>query len=641
MKKSYLKAFISVSMCLIFLLINSFVIVKADNFNINEEKIDLYLQEQLETLNDDDKIAVSVWMTDIDHDMEQMLFRERLLYKIESSELPVEAIDLLSISLNDLYDVNKIHKIDNAFSTEEMQDFILTKRSISKDIYIEENQKKINSIFNQICLLDDIIFVSHYAPMFIINLNKHEIVSLCDNDEIVKVYYHYSGDWVSDESSENENNENENIRSNPYSNNLYSVSGIDDLRDNYGLTGNGIKVGIFDVNFTDESLIDFLRVDAVQDYYGPNDNILNSYYTHGSNVACIISGDYYDENTGNYYLGAVPDAKIYLATPSSGSQNAVVQACLEHLLDCGVNVINCSITSESLPLNTYTDLSMWIDHVVSQHSVMYVSATGNLGATGVRSNYFTYNGIAVGACYATGNYYNFSSYCNDSSKPFKPDLVAPGCNVITPLSFGDLTHYNGTSWAAPMVTGAVAQLCQASTVLATNPCLLKSLLLAGSELNMYLTWEYNMFSNTISADNKFCPKYGSGTLNVKNAYVSYLNNSFVFGGMPSFINSSQVSKYLNATEGDIIRVCAVWDKKTTVDNPHASNNATSNGIEYYLLAVSTPSSINYRAVTNSDTKDLITFEAEESGTYVISLVRMNNYVNSYTNIGISCSVQNN
>lgn len=98
------------------------------------------------------------------------------------------------------------------------------------------------------------------------------------------------------------------------------------------------------------------------------------------------------------------------------------------------------------------------------------------------------NGITVGA-YDTGNdsvaFFSGRGYLPDGAT-VKPDLIAPGVNVLTTAPGGGYSRQNGTSFAAPFVSGSAALLMQWGIVWGNDPYLygekLKAYLLRGARV---------------------------------------------------------------------------------------------------------------------------------------------------------------
>ena len=80
--------------------------------------------------------------------------------------------------------------------------------------------------------------------------------------------------------------------------------------------------------------------------------------------------------------------------------------------------------------------------------------------------------IAVGAYDSlVDSYADFSGRGSRMLPYLKPDLVAPGVNIVAPVPGGSYRIVTGTSFAAPFVSGAAALLMQWGIVNGNDPYL--------------------------------------------------------------------------------------------------------------------------------------------------------------------------
>lgn len=608
-------------------------------------KIDSVLAKKLESMNDTKSIGVSVWIEDIDSAEYNNKVESKISEMIEKKEIDNSALEVLELSKATDLDkkvINKINKIDSKLSIKKVNKVISSKRKIAKEMYEENNNSLLSQLLSEKDKEDRLIYLSHYSPNLLLNLNKKQIIQM-SKKKIVKEMNFFDREA---ELVNNSNNylDDEVLSNSSYSTNDYSFStyqyettGIDTMRDVFGYSGEGVKVGIIDFPFANSSEIDYFNDDTFQVYYCGNGGLVNTYSSHGNCVACIIAGNYNNSNSNSSFVGAVPDAKLYV---TSGID---FRSALEVLVDNGVDVINCSMLFGGDGDNNYGDTSKWIDHIVSEHNVTFVGASGNSGTTGIGSCQMGYNTITVGATYVTGEIESYSSYINGINTINKPDLVAPGAAFCLPSNRDSSTDVpnsaSGTSFAAPVVTGAVAQLCQASPVLASNPKLMKSVLLSGCTLNSYMD-EDEFLSVENSNNNMISKNYGAGVLNVLNSYATFFTRqNYVAGTFNSTSSSVSSTMNINAPAGKLIRFSAVWDKSNTISGTHSNGTINSPDIDHCRLCVYTPDNRVYEAVNMYDTKDMLSFVSTGSGEYTVCLVRCGDIVNQNLAYAISASVQ--
>ncbi|MEY5012344.1 MAG: hypothetical protein RLZ22_828 [Verrucomicrobiota bacterium] len=165
---------------------------------------------------------------------------------------------------------------------------------------------------------------------------------------------------------------------------------------------------------------------------------------HGTAVASLIAGN--DELTP----GVAPSAEIFsirVADDAGNSNSFVLAEGIVKAVDAGAKIINISMGS-------FGDSAVMRDAIAyaDQRGVLLVAAVGNNGIERVTYPAAYESVIAVGAVDATGEHLDFSN-----SGP-AVDLAAPGYGVNAAWGSNDAARVTGTSFSAPIVTGAVAAL---------------------------------------------------------------------------------------------------------------------------------------------------------------------------------------
>ncbi|MFX1476096.1 MAG: S8 family peptidase, partial [Promethearchaeota archaeon] len=242
------------------------------------------------------------------------------------------------------------------------------------------------------------------------------------------------------------------------------------------INGTGTKIAILDTG------IDY----AHPDFYFPNGTSKitisvslvpgedeRDYYGHGTHVAGIAAG------TGiasNYtFAGVAPGAELYnikvLDRNGMGYESWII-AGIEYATNHSASIINLSLVT-----NTNTDgtdpLSTAVDWAANQ-GVIVVAAAGNEGPSlySVGTPACARKAITVGASSKEDYVVSFSSRGPTRDFRIKPDVVAPGLNIIAPASVGSYLWNNypssivgsyylvlsGTSMATPHVAGIAALL---------------------------------------------------------------------------------------------------------------------------------------------------------------------------------------
>ncbi|EEG77459.1 S8 family serine peptidase [Dethiobacter alkaliphilus] len=252
----------------------------------------------------------------------------------------------------------------------------------------------------------------------------------------------------------------------------------------YGITGDGVVIGIIDtgVDWHHEALRekwrgydggsidpDFNWFDAVNQHALPID--LNN---HGTHVTGTILGSV-EEMQG--YFGVAPEAK-WIAANAFGSDGTAkssdILAAAQYMLaptdingvahpDKAPDVINNSWGG-----NVPGENDEWFRPMVQawrDAQILPVFAAGNLGTYGSGSISHPANYPESFSVAATDNNDYLAMFSSRGPSPYfdniKPDISAPGVQILSSITGGEYGYSSGTSMAAPHVAGVAALLLEA------------------------------------------------------------------------------------------------------------------------------------------------------------------------------------
>ncbi|MSP13907.1 MAG: hypothetical protein EXR62_13245, partial [Chloroflexi bacterium] len=215
-------------------------------------------------------------------------------------------------------------------------------------------------------------------------------------------------------------------------------------------------------------------------------------FGHGTFVAGIVAGN--GANSQGKYIGVAPKTNLLnvrVSDDNGGSTESAVVGALQWILQnkqkYNIRVVNLSLNStmaqsyHTSPLDAALEI-LWFNKIV------VVVSAGNNGTSTLYPPANDPFVITVGATDDKGTatllddaVASFSAYGVTPAGAVKPDLVAPGKNIIGylpennvlkigmahPVNRINTTYFkmSGTSMAAPMVSGAVALLLQAKPTL--------------------------------------------------------------------------------------------------------------------------------------------------------------------------------
>ncbi|MEW2181367.1 type VII secretion-associated serine protease mycosin [Streptomyces sp. NPDC005406] len=218
--------------------------------------------------------------------------------------------------------------------------------------------------------------------------------------------------------------------------------------------GKGIRVAVIDtgVDDTNPQLRGAVDASAGIDYTegGGSDGTVDE-VGHGTKVAGIIAAR---PRTGTGFVGLAPEATVIPIRQTDGRHNGLdsaMAAAIDHAITEGAQVINIS-QDTTRPLAADSLLGRAVARAIAE-DIVVVAAAGNDGMDGRRRRTYpaAFDGVlAVAASDRNNERASFSQ-----SGDFV-GVAAPGVDIVSTVPGDGQCTDNGTSFAAPYVTGVVA-----------------------------------------------------------------------------------------------------------------------------------------------------------------------------------------
>ncbi|GAA4221331.1 subtilisin family serine protease [Streptosporangium album] len=235
-----------------------------------------------------------------------------------------------------------------------------------------------------------------------------------------------------------------------------------------GLDGTGVKVAVLDtgVDTKHPDLAD--RIAASQSFV-PGQELADG-HGHGTHVASTIAGS--GSASGGRNKGAAPGARLLvgkiLDNAGNGDSSWVIDG-MEWAASNGAKIVSMSIGAG------VTDggdpMSQAVNELTASTGALFVIAAGNSGPTPqtIDTPGAADAALTVAATSKTDTLAAFSSRGPRLDGALKPDIAAPGVNIVAARSAGTsmgspadeyYTSASGTSMATPHVAGSAAILAQ-------------------------------------------------------------------------------------------------------------------------------------------------------------------------------------
>ncbi len=270
----------------------------------------------------------------------------------------------------------------------------------------------------------------------------------------------------------------------------YDNTNIYALQDEYGLTGEGIRVCIVDTGFDSEHpALEDTNLVGYRDFVGNLDSVVQDRGkdSHGTMMAGILVAN-------GHYRGAAPEADLIIAAAlnndgTTQSETTVANAIEWCWDEMEADIISLSLGGEPDPENPLGSLTADAVDDALNRGIFVVAAAGNSGGAGTQVTDVSVPAnvggvIAVGAVDMNDDLWERTATGSDTEgadgivreEPNqKPEVTAPGVDIISTSDSSYTIPYSsstGTSDSTVFVTGALALILERhSSALATieNP----------------------------------------------------------------------------------------------------------------------------------------------------------------------------
>lgn len=578
MKFNCYKRFISI--LLVFILMASLVPISANAGNIDslemseevqsiswEDKIDEHLWDKMEYSDNDDKISVWIWFSDIDQkEVDKQVEKSTglttdnlaITYNSVPDDLVKALEDASEKTDNDAQlkltaDKLKAY-IDSTTTQRKLEQqrtntYIKAHRNASRDLYVEKN----GSIIKELNLPEDeIIFQSQLTPSAIVNLTKNQILDVAKSDEVISVDFYDDSQQIA-----------------PMCENQKLSMRTDIVQEQFGLTGEGVNV----------LMNDYGCVRSDVSYYETISNPDNINLIYNKKFYTPTEPSDIPKNTANYHANLVaatmqafsPDVNIY----------SIGYACYTDiewaLLNCDIDLINGSINYGTFTNYTSNPPAKWFDALVSAYNITLIASAGNSeswqddGWPHVISPSSGYNSIAVSAYSAKGNpdndrmfNYRYNPTTGSDWVCYKPDMVIAA---------------NSTSEASPSLSGIVSMLIQLKPSLASNPELIKAILMASCHRKVKPaagTGEQEEMTAGLTQ------RQGSGAVDAYRALSIVLQERY---GLGEITSGSIDPASMRIEEGNNVNVSLAWLRQNTNNSDSPSGGTILGTLQELELSV--------------------------------------------------------
>ncbi|WP_419704153.1 S8 family peptidase [Promicromonospora sp. NFX87] len=224
-----------------------------------------------------------------------------------------------------------------------------------------------------------------------------------------------------------------------------------------GNTGAGVDVAVLDTGI-DPTHPDLADQVAASASFVPTEDYVEDYIGHGTHVASTIAGT--GAASDGLERGVAPGARLHvgkvLDSNGQGLESWIIAGMEWAARDQDARVVSMSLGGE--PAGADDPMAQALDELTAETGALFVTAAGNGGPRTISTPALADSALTVGAVDATDTLAEFSSTGPALDGGLKPEVTAPGVDVLAARSqlvrgSGMYTTMSGTSMATPHVAG--------------------------------------------------------------------------------------------------------------------------------------------------------------------------------------------